>query len=264
MKYLKQPFNIKNSALVFISILCISQLYMPSAVAAEITKLTTGKSSGELTANLNNSLLFSIDVPQGATDLLIKTGDHVSPGIPSCVGDGDYSSCQGDSVLYVKYGSVPTLTDYDCIKGVIENNATSSGYENEAECSFNTPQAGTYFIRMYAKTMFYSAFIEASFAGGSSDKTYSADNLSLAKGQWLEYYLDIPVGTHKLKIEMSGGSGDADLYVSRKHSNTKCTPLLDGNNEACTFNNPSSGRWLINIKGYKAASGVNIKITVSP
>jgi hypothetical protein len=71
-------------------------------MAEDITALTNNELVSELTAEFNESLLFSIAVPQGASGLIIKTGDHISSGIPSCVGDEDPSSCQGDSILIVK------------------------------------------------------------------------------------------------------------------------------------------------------------------
>lgn len=258
MKY-SNRHGIKKHSIFALFILIASLLCLSSVRAEDITELTNGELIGDLTAEFNDSLLFSFVVPEGATDLQIKTGDHIPPGIPSCVGDDDNSSCQGDSVLFVKYGSIPTLDDYDCV----DDDNNGNGYRNGAECSTSTPQAGTYYIRMYAKSMFYSAHIKASYTENQSVKTYSANNLSLAQGQWLEYYLDIPEGTAQFKVEMSGGNGDADLYVYNESGGFECVPFLSGNDETCVFNNPVTERWSIAVHGYSAASGVNLKATVT-
>ena len=258
MKYLKRNRINKHSIFAFY-ILSISQLFISTVMAEDITALTNNELVSKLTAKFSDSLLFSIAVPQGASGLIIKTGDHIPPGIPSCVGDEDPSSCQGDSILIVKYDSIPTLDDYDCI----DDDNNGNGYRNGAECSFSEPQAGTYFVRMYAKSMFYSAHIKASYTEDQSVKTYSVNNLSVAQGQWIEYFLDIPAGTTQLKVEMSGESGDADLYVHNENSDFSCIPWLVGNDETCIINDPKSERWSIGIYGYSTASGVNLKATVT-
>ncbi len=83
------------------------------------------------------------------------------------------------------------------------------------------------------------------------------------------YSVAIPSGTTKLVVAISGGTGDADLYVrngavptTRSYS---CRPYLNGNNETCTFNNPVAGStYYINVRAYRAYSGVNLKATRTP
>ncbi|MDX1392377.1 MAG: PPC domain-containing protein, partial [Rheinheimera sp.] len=61
-------------------------------------------------------------------------------------------------------------------------------------------------------------------------------------------------------FQISGGSGDADLYVRYGSQPTttsyNCRPYLYGNNEVCTFNNPQAGTWHVGIRAYSAFSGV--------
>jgi len=260
MRLLKQQYGNKQTIFTF-CMLVISQLYISTAMAEDTTDLVNGAKINSLHAKLNGSLFFSINIPDGATDLQIETSEDISENSPfSCFGDGGYSFCNGDSVLYVKQGSIPTLDDYDCLA----DDSHTRGRKNEAKCSFSDPQAGTYYIRMYANTNFYSASLEASYTDVPSAKIYTANNLTLTQGQWLEYYLDVPAGTTQLKVEMSGGSGDADLYVYDENDEFKCIPWLSGNNETCSFNNPIAVRWSIAVHGYSAASGVNVKVTVIP
>ena len=67
---------------------------------------------------------------------------------------------------------------------------------------------------------------------------------------------------------ISGGTGDADLYVrigSAPTSSTySCRPYLTGNNETCTFNSPTAGTYYVNVRAYQSYSGVSLKGTVSP
>src|SRR3546814_7226715 len=61
---------------------------------------------------------------------------------------------------------------------------------------------------------------------------------------------------------MSGGSGDADLYVkfgsAPTDSSWDCRPYRSGNNESCSFSSPSTGTYHVRIEGYSAFSGVSI------
>ena len=87
------------------------------------------------------------------------------------------------------------------------------------------------------------------------------DNLSVARGAWLRYTWATPA-TSLLELTISGGTGDADLYVklgSAPQTNSyDCRPYLTGNNEKCTFTNSAAGTWNIGIRGYSAASGFSL------
>jgi serine protease len=85
-------------------------------------------------------------------------------------------------------------------------------------------------------------------------------NLSASSGQWLRGSYEIPSGVASVSFQISGGSGDADLYVrygsQPTTSSYNCRPYLNGNNEICTFNNPQAGTWHVGIRAYSAFSGV--------
>ncbi|MCF1438533.1 MAG: PPC domain-containing protein [Candidatus Thiodiazotropha taylori] len=61
---------------------------------------------------------------------------------------------------------------------------------------------------------------------------------------------------------MSGGTGDADLYVKFNaeptETNYDCRPYREGNDETCNINNIQVGRYHVLIKGYSAFSGVSL------
>ncbi len=83
-----------------------------------------------------------------------------------------------------------------------------------------------------------------------------------SSGTSLTYTLAVPAGASNLVFTMSGGSGDADLYVkfgsAPTDSNWDCRPYQAGNNETCTFASPSAGTYHVRIKGYSAFSGVSL------
>ncbi|WP_018984679.1 S8 family serine peptidase [Salinimonas chungwhensis] len=98
--------------------------------------------------------------------------------------------------------------------------------------------------------------------GGVEPVSGELSNLSGSRSAWDRYTWDIPAGVSSMTIQIAGGSGDADLYVRNGAQPTTttydCRPYKNGNNEVCTFSNPSSGTWHIGIRGYSAYSGVTM------
>ncbi|WP_196137812.1 S8 family serine peptidase [Aliikangiella sp. G2MR2-5] len=88
------------------------------------------------------------------------------------------------------------------------------------------------------------------------------DNLSGGSGDELEYKMDVPSGASNLVFEMSGGSGDADLYVKfgskPTGSDYDCRPYSSGNNENCSFATPQTGTYYVMVRGYSSFSGVSL------
>ena len=87
-------------------------------------------------------------------------------------------------------------------------------------------------------------------------------NQSANRRKWVRNSIDIPAGTSSANFSISGGSGDADLYVrygsQSSTSNYDCRPYLVGNNESCSFSNPQAGTWHYDVRAYSAFSGVTI------
>nr|WP_211164472.1 endonuclease [Shewanella salipaludis] len=87
-------------------------------------------------------------------------------------------------------------------------------------------------------------------------------DLSAATGQTLKFVADIPANASQLSFKMSGGSGDADLYVrfAQEPSSSlyDCAPYLSGNNEECAITPASEGRYFVNITAYQGFSGVSL------
>lgn len=205
--------------------------------------------NGVAQTNLSSSseLTFTMEVPAGATDLSF-----------------DMSGGSGDADLYVKFGSEPTTSSYDC-RPYRTGNAES--------CSISNVQAGTYHVKIIAYSAFSGvsltgSYTEPSSGGGATGGSSSVSDISVARRAWQYYTIDIPAGMSTLDFTMSGGTGDADMYIRRGSQPTSssydCRPYESGNNETCTFNNPAAGTWHIGIYGYRAASGVDLNVTYNP
>lgn len=87
-------------------------------------------------------------------------------------------------------------------------------------------------------------------------------DLSGAEDDELRFHMDVPSGASTLTFDMSGGSGDADLYVKFGSEPTlsdyDCRPYLVGNDESCSFDSPDSGTWHVMVHGYDSFSGVDL------
>lgn len=80
----------------------------------------------------------------------------------------------------------------------------------------------------------------------------------------LKYYtFDVPANAGQMTVEISGGSGDADLYVKfgsqPTTSSYDCRPYRNGNTETCTFSTSQEGTYHIMLRGYRAYSGVTLE-----
>ncbi len=79
--------------------------------------------------------------------------------------------------------------------------------------------------------------------------------------------LNVPSGQTTLTFTISGGTGDADLYVQSGTKPTltayQCRPYKNGNAETCTFSPPTAGTYYVMLHAYAAYSGVTLTGTYS-
>ena len=93
--------------------------------------------------------------------------------------------------------------------------------------------------------------IEEGTGGGTGGGTtlsngVAVTGLAASTGNWTsDYTLVVPSGATNLKFAISGGTGDADMYVrlgsAPTTSSYTCRPYLTGNSETCTFAAPTAG-----------------------
>ncbi|WP_305080374.1 MULTISPECIES: S8 family peptidase [Microbulbifer] len=207
--------------------------------------LENGVAETGLSGNSGDELFFTLEVPAGASNLQFE----ISGG-------------SGDADLYVRFGSAPTTSTYDCRPYLNGNNET---------CSISNAQAGTYHVMLRGYTSFSGVDLVGSFdesGGGSGGPTgWTESNLSGATGSWQHFTLQVNAGMTSLDVNMSGGSGDADLYVrfgsQPTTSSYDCRPYRWGNSETCSISNPQAGTWYISLRAYDAYSGVTVEAQAS-
>lgn len=298
-------------------------------------ELQNGVAKTGLAATTGNSVSFTMNVPSGASNLKFVM-----------------SGGTGDADMYVRFGSAPTTSTYDCRPYLTGNNET---------CTISTAQAGTYHVMLRAYSSFTGVNLTGSYTGGSSSntppvanfshtvsgltvnftdsstdadgtiasrswnfgdntsstatnpsKTFSAagtynvsltvtdnkgatntttraisvssggtvlpecsasdtrelgknckrSNRSGTAGNYNYMYVYLPAGTTQLKISTSGGTGNADLYVSTSswatQSNYQYYSANAGNGESVMIYSPSAGYVYISLYGVTAFSGVTV------
>lgn len=98
--------------------------------------------------------------------------------------------------------------------------------------------------------------------GGTLTKGVAVTGLAASTGNSLNYTMAVPAGSTNLTFSISGGTGDADLYVQFGSAPTDtsyvCRPYLSGNNETCTIAAPSAGTYHVRVKAYSTFSGVSL------
>lgn len=90
-------------------------------------------------------------------------------------------------------------------------------------------------------------------------------DLGGAAGEVRRWTIEVPPGRSSLEVQISGGNGDADVYVRQGEPPTTsaydCRPYRVGNNETCLFVGPQAGVYHIMLRGYGNYSGVTLTAT---
>lgn len=100
--------------------------------------------------------------------------------------------------------------------------------------------------------------------GGHSLANGTPVTVSGAQGAFGDTWtVDIPAGSSNLSIAISGGSGDADLYVKSgaepTSSSYDCRPYIAGNSETCTFATPQAGTYYVKLYGWSSYANVSLE-----
>ena len=86
--------------------------------------------------------------------------------------------------------------------------------------------------------------------------------ISGATGTDNRFTMVVPAGRTSLSFSISGGTGDADLYVRFGTAPTTttydCRPYRTGNTETCTITNIRAGTYHVNVRAYSAYSNVTL------
>jgi subtilisin family serine protease len=167
-----------------------------SSVASASTESSGGGGGGSVLANgvpvtglsgsTGTQLAYTIEVPAGASNLSF-----------------DMAGGSGDADLYVRFGSAPTTSSYDC-------RSWASG--NTESCDFASPQAGTYHVMVNAYSTFSGASLVASFdepsgGGGGTEPAFFENTANYTIS-------DRSTTTSPISVSGRSGSAPSDLLVS--------------------------------------------------
>ncbi len=210
----------------------------------------------------------------------------------NAVATPDFAIAASPTTVSVTSGLAGTSTITTTVSGGFSSSIalTASGTPTGATASFSptsitgagtstltlnsgTAAAGTYTITVTGTGGGKTHTATISFVIGSSSGEIILTNgvaktgLSGAAASWTHYKITVPASQTSLVIAMSGGTGDADMYVKRGARPTSSSydyrPYLSGNNETVTVSNPTAGDWYISLYAYSAYATVSLKATYS-
>jgi hypothetical protein len=196
----------------------------------------------------NAQLAYTVVIPAGASNLVISE-----------------SGGTGDADLYTRFGSAPTLSSYDCRPYISGNNES---------CTVASPQAGTYYVMLNGYQAFSGVSVKATWTTGGGGGGSVLQNgvpvtgLHATKNNAVYYTMNVPAGATNLNFAISGGTGDADMYVKLGSKPTTssydCRPYVAGNSESCTASTPTAGTWYVMVRAYSSYTGVTLTGSYTP
>ena len=87
--------------------------------------------------------------------------------------------------------------------------------------------------------------------------------LNAVKGNEQFFRVEVPAGKSTLTVQISGGSGDADLYVKAGAKPTTgsydCRPYINGNGETCRISVKPGAVYHVMLRAYSAYSNVSLR-----
>lgn len=203
--------------------------------------LSSGGSTPDILQTVDVPLISNADASSDYGQTI--TADQLAAGVR---GVGGKDSCQGDSggPLSVTVGGVRKLA------GVVS--------WGEGCALPNKPG-------LYARVSSFQTWISPR-AGGTFNALQSLTGLSGARNAFTHRSVTVPAGALSLSVVVTGGTGDADLYVRQGSQPTTstytCRPYQSGNAEFCTINAPAAGTWYVSLRGYSAYSGASLTTAV--
>ncbi|RDY65895.1 peptidase S8 [Lysobacter soli] len=201
--------------------------------------LTNGTPVTGLSGSAGTELRYTLAVPAGATGLKFVT-----------------SGGSGDADLFVKFGSAPTTTSYDC---------KSEGSTNAETCNIATAQAGTYHVLVRGYSTFSGLSLTGSYTagGGGGTQTYSnATDYTISDNATVDSPITVSgrtgnaptnasvtvaiVHTYQGDLKVDLVAPDGSLY--NVHNRTGGS--ADNVNKTVTFNlstEPLNGTWKLRV-----------------
>lgn len=198
-------------------------------------------SSEIISAASNESIVATIDVPSGASNLVLSITHNSG----------------GDADLYVNYGSPSESSSADCFL----NSGSTTEVCDESE--FGATKVGIYYITVkgYNGKSFANVTLSASYdtdstGGGSGGGGVTSYDVNVANGEYQHIAIEIPSGTSSVSVDLDKNGGSAMLLAKQgSEATARSYDERDTGGNNVTLQNPDSGIWYIAVRG--RSSGVN-------
>ena len=146
---------------------------------------------------------------------------------------------------------------------------------NNETCTIAKPDEGDWYVMLQAYSDYSGVSLLASYeASVVGIEPIVFENLTAKKGNMLleqngdPFVTSIESGMTKMSVTISGGTGDADLYVRHGSEPTRrladCKPFKDGNEEVCTIEGAELkvGDWYIGVQAFEDFAGLRLYIEI--
>ncbi|MBZ4420846.1 M4 family metallopeptidase [Myxococcus sp. RHST-1-4] len=182
------------------------------------TPLTNGVAITGISGSSGNKKYYTLEVPAGQPSLKFET-----------------TGGTGDADMYVRFGSVPNSSTYDC-------RPYTSG--NTETCSFTNPQAGTWYVMLNGFSAYSGLSLKGTYSGGGGPGTPVTETATgtVARNENDNFGPYNVVAGTSFSVVMTG-SGNPNLYVRFGSAPTTkaydCRPNTSGASETCTLTVPA-------------------------
>jgi hypothetical protein len=188
--------------------------------------LTNGVAVTNQSGAQGSQTYYTLSVPAGASNLKFVT-----------------SGGSGDADLFVKFGSKPSTTSYDC---------KSEGSTNSETCTISNVQAGTYYVMIYGYTSYSGLSITGSYTegGGTVDVGENTTDYSIPDNNSTGV-------TSSINISGTGSANSVSVEVDIKHPyiGDLVVDLISPNGTVFNLHNRSGGSADNIIKTYTVSTG---------
>ncbi|MFE8595539.1 PPC domain-containing protein [Archangium violaceum] len=211
---------------------------------APVTALTGGESVTGISLPAGGARFFSLEVPPAQARLAFEL-----------------SGGTGEPILFSSFGGRPTDISFGC-----RNTRRGSG----TSCSFIEPRAGTWYVMIRAQAALSDVTLTGSY-GATVDRSSTA----LVGNQWSDaiassplqdryFTVEVPSNQVKFVLEVSGGTGEADVYLKRGSQPTptdnQCIPTVTA---PCVYDRPQGGTWHVLVRALTTFSNVKLRPTLT-